>query len=155
ITSALDDETALDNGPIAGHSLFTGALIEALTGGIATAADAVTGSELATWVRGRVRSYPAAHQTPDFGAFDHDERGEIPIPLPRRADHGSLAGAPGVATQSPGEPARVMIDPVRSHRDATSAAATTWLRTRPRRRPDRSRLWVLELERDWVFLVVS
>src|SRR4029079_12063923 len=31
ITSALDDQLAMDGGPVPGHSLFTGCLIEGLT----------------------------------------------------------------------------------------------------------------------------
>jgi uncharacterized caspase-like protein len=34
ITSALDDQVALDSGPMHGHSLFTGCLIEGLTHGV-------------------------------------------------------------------------------------------------------------------------
>jgi tetratricopeptide (TPR) repeat protein len=82
ITSALDDQRALDNGPRPGHSLFTGCLIEGLSGGIATdGRRAVTGSELGVYLQQRVRSYPESNQTPDFGAFDLDDRGDIVMPV--------------------------------------------------------------------------
>ncbi|HEX7842528.1 MAG TPA: caspase family protein [Kofleriaceae bacterium] len=85
ITSALDDQRALDSGPFAGHSLFAGCLIEALTGGLSGLApggrSVVTGSELAIYVQRRVQTYPGAHQTPDFGTFELDDRGEMLIPL--------------------------------------------------------------------------
>jgi uncharacterized caspase-like protein len=82
ITSALADEVACDGGPVPGHSLFTGCLIEALTHGIRPgAAGPVTGSELALYVQRRVGSYPDARQTPDFGAFALDDRGEMAIPI--------------------------------------------------------------------------
>lgn len=82
ITSALDDELAVDGGPVPGHSLFTGCLIEALTGGIArTESRTTTGSELGIYLQHRVRTYPSTRQTPDFGTFDLDERGEMLIPL--------------------------------------------------------------------------
>src|SRR5204863_570474 len=81
ITSALGDERAADAGPVPGHSLFTGCLIEALTGGLRSPRGMVTGSEIAVWVQNRVRSYPSAQQTPDFGVFARDNRGEIVIPL--------------------------------------------------------------------------
>jgi uncharacterized caspase-like protein len=106
ITSALDDERALDSGPIAGHSLFTGALIEALTGHMASAAGVITGSELAVWVRQRVRTYPGAQQTPDFGAFDHDERGEIAIPLQHRANDTRCAAGETLPTAPAPTPRR-------------------------------------------------
>src|SRR5882672_2727883 len=38
ITSALDDQLAMDGGPVPGHSLFTGCLIEAMTGGLVASA---------------------------------------------------------------------------------------------------------------------
>jgi uncharacterized caspase-like protein len=77
ITSALDSELAMDGGPIAGHSLFTGCLIEALTGGLQakTGQRSATGSEIALHVQRRVSSFPASRQTPDFGALELDNRG--------------------------------------------------------------------------------
>jgi hypothetical protein len=81
ITSALDDERAADAGPVPGHSLFTGCLIEALTAGLSGTRGIVTGSEIAIWVQNRVRTYPGASQTPDFGTFGLDDRGEIMIPV--------------------------------------------------------------------------
>ncbi|HWO22040.1 MAG TPA: caspase family protein [Kofleriaceae bacterium] len=83
ITSALDDQRALDSGPIPGHSLFTGCVVEALTGGLAKAGKRVaTGSELWQYVRERVTSYPGSRQTPDYGALELDDRGELVMPLP-------------------------------------------------------------------------
>jgi hypothetical protein len=82
ITSALEDERAVDGGPIPGHSLFTGCLIEALTHGLCKDSEpATTGSELWLYVRRRVRAFPNSQQTPDFGTFAYDERGELVIPL--------------------------------------------------------------------------
>jgi very-short-patch-repair endonuclease len=83
ITSALDDELAMDSGPIEGHSLFTGCLVEALTGGLQakTNEPTATGSELAVHVQRRVSSFPGCRQTPDFGALELDNRGELIIAL--------------------------------------------------------------------------
>ena len=83
ITSALDNELAMDSGPIEGHSLFTGCLIEALTGGLQarTAQSTATGSEIALHVQRRVSSFPGARQTPDFGALELDDRGELIVAL--------------------------------------------------------------------------
>jgi len=89
ITSALNDEIAMDSGPVHGHSLFTGCLIEALTGGVpgvdlGGGRRMVTGSDLGDYIRRRVQAYPGVpgwRQTPDFGSFDFDERGEMLIPL--------------------------------------------------------------------------
>ena len=82
ITSAMHGQVALDTGPMSGHSLFTGCMIEGLTRGISSAAGGVTtGSALGLYVQQRVQTYPRSRQTPDFGAFEHDDRGEIVIPL--------------------------------------------------------------------------
>jgi hypothetical protein len=82
ITSALDDQLALDNGPVPGHSLFTGCLIEGLTHDLRRDGKRVTtGSELGLYLQRRVESYPSSRQTPDFGAFDFDDRGEMVISI--------------------------------------------------------------------------
>lgn len=81
ITSALDDQRAMDGGPYPGHSLFTGCLIEAFSGGLAEGGRrAATGRELGLYLQKRVRSYPPSTQTPDFGTFELDDRGDIVVP---------------------------------------------------------------------------
>src|SRR5262249_6239987 len=78
ITSALDDQVALDSCPVYGHSLFTGCLIEGLRHGIRRRGSRVTtGSELGLYVQRRVETYPNSRQTPDFGTFAFDDRGEM------------------------------------------------------------------------------
>jgi sulfatase modifying factor 1 len=97
ITSALDDQIALDSGPVHGHSLFTGCLMEGLTDGIARGGSRVTtGSELGLYVQRRVQTYPNSRQTPDFGTFAFDDRGEMVIPLviERPEDPATTAGVP-------------------------------------------------------------
>jgi uncharacterized caspase-like protein len=80
ITSALDDQLTLDSGPVHGHSLFTGCLIEGLTEGLRRNGDRVaTSSELGLYVQRCVSTYPHSRQTPDFGAFAFDDRGEMMI----------------------------------------------------------------------------
>jgi hypothetical protein len=83
ITSALDNELAMDSGPVTGHSLFTGCLIEALTGSLraTTGQSTASGSEIALHVQRRVSSFPGCQQTPDFGALELDARGELIIDL--------------------------------------------------------------------------
>lgn len=82
ITSALDDQLTLDSGPVHGHSLFTGCLVEGLTEGLRRGGRRVaTGSALGLYVQQRVQTYPHSRQTPDFGAFAFDDRGEMVIPL--------------------------------------------------------------------------
>lgn len=82
ITSALGEQRAMDSGPYEGHSLFTGCLIEALTCGLRRSDEPVTtGSELGLYVQRRVQTYPQSQQTPDFGTFAFDQRGEMVIPL--------------------------------------------------------------------------
>jgi hypothetical protein len=82
IASALGDQIAQDGGPVPGHSLFTGCLIEALTGGLASdGRTTTTGSELGFYLQRKVKAYPNSRQTPDFGGFELDDRGELLIPL--------------------------------------------------------------------------
>jgi len=94
ITSALDNQRAMDGGPIAGHSLFTGWLIEALRGGMVarTGDSLVTGSEIGHYVRRRVREYTCEQQTPDIGTLELDDRGELFVSLPK----------PGIGSAHPG-----------------------------------------------------
>lgn len=57
-------------------------MIAGLTHGIARSnRSEISGSELALYLRERVENYPSSQQTPDFGTFDFDERGELMIPL--------------------------------------------------------------------------
>ncbi len=79
ITSAQDDQRALDGGPLPGHSLFTGCLIEGLNGGMAPHGALVSGSQIGLYLQERVTSYPQSEQTPDFGALEEDKRGELLI----------------------------------------------------------------------------
>ncbi len=83
ISSARRSEDALDNGPLPNHSLFTGTLIEGLNWG---AADLdrnglVTAYELGLYLQQRVGQASDSKQTPDFGSFHLDERGELVISL--------------------------------------------------------------------------
>jgi Caspase domain len=87
ITSARRDEQAQDSGPIPGHSLFTGMLIEALTSGRADLDrnGIVTFSELALFLQQQVGQASGARQTPDHGAFQLDDRGELMLTVPTGA----------------------------------------------------------------------
>jgi hypothetical protein len=82
ITSALDDQRAMDGGPYPGHSLFTGCLIEGLSGGLAEGGRRTsTGREIGRYLQRRVASYPQSAQTPDFSTFELDDRGDILVPI--------------------------------------------------------------------------
>ncbi len=93
ITSALDGQPALDGGPIPEHSLFTGTLIEALA--MAKADEEkkgfVTGSELGMHLQQTVAMHTSSKQTPDFGAFELDDRGDLVISLVGEAYNRRLA----------------------------------------------------------------
>jgi formylglycine-generating enzyme required for sulfatase activity len=119
ITSALDDQVALDSGPMYGHSLFTGCFIEGLTHGIRGGGSRVTtGSELGLYVQRRVETYPDSRQTPDFGTFAFDDRGEMVIPLlidrleDYSGDKPEPASAELVATPRPGPLAATIPTPI-------------------------------------------
>jgi hypothetical protein len=81
ITASLEDQYASDAGPTPGHSLFTGCLIEALTGGVGLNFGYATGSWIAVYIQQRVTAYTKSKQTPDFGVLEHDNRGELIVPL--------------------------------------------------------------------------
>jgi very-short-patch-repair endonuclease len=98
LTSALDDQRAMDGGPIAGHSVFTGYLIEALRG-VASAwqreASVMGVNEIATYVRSRVQKLSESRQVPDLGLLEFDDCGELFLPLtpPSAASASRQAGA--------------------------------------------------------------
>ena len=121
ITSALDDQLALDSGPVHGHSLFTGCLIEGLTHGLGQSGIQVTtGSELGMYLQRRVEAYPNSRQTPDFGTFDFDDRGELVIPLAGERPVSEGASAQGA-------------DPAPTPPGPSTPTSTSGERARPRR----------------------
>jgi Caspase domain len=79
ITSAHREQSALDGGPLSGHSLFTGILINAFNSENANSDDNrfITSSELGLFVQQQVAQASESHQTPDFGSFYLDDRGEM------------------------------------------------------------------------------
>jgi hypothetical protein len=86
ITSAMSDQVASDDGPIQNHSLFTGTLIDGFTTGMIDKGDRnglVTTSEIGLYLQQLVaqNSKATIKQTPDFGAFGFDDRGEMVIDL--------------------------------------------------------------------------
>jgi hypothetical protein len=93
LTSAQSDQLAADGGAdFPKNSLFTGWLVEGLEraaqgrDGNTPDADAdglITGTELYTFLQGRVASASGSRQTPDFGAFKLDQRGELVLALER------------------------------------------------------------------------
>lgn len=96
ITSALDHQRAQDAGPVPGHSLFTGCLLEGLPHGFGDRGHAITGSELGIRLQRCVSEYSQHTQTPDVGAFGLDNRGEMMIPL---------AAVPPIGPARPPDPA--------------------------------------------------
>jgi uncharacterized caspase-like protein len=83
ITSARREQLALDSGPIPGHSLFTGTLIDGLNWATADldGNGLITSSELGLFVQQQVAQASKSAQTPDFGSFYFDDRGEMVINL--------------------------------------------------------------------------
>lgn len=99
-TSALDDEFASDRGPYKGNSLFTGYLIEALSGGVKLDPDGTPSSVVSSYVKQHVMTFPRSRQTPDFGALQLDDRGELVISPPEKAETGEEPAAPEETHQS-------------------------------------------------------
>jgi hypothetical protein len=71
ITSAQREQSAIDGGPVPGHSLFTGTLIHGFNRGEADIEGngLITGSELGLFVQQKVAQASGSAQTPDFGSF--------------------------------------------------------------------------------------
>jgi uncharacterized caspase-like protein len=99
ITSAGSDQLAADTGPVTGHSLFTGILIQGLTSGKADAFGQgfITATQLGAYAQHEVGVAEGSRQTPLFGAFDLDGGGELIIPLGAGA---ASAAAPATAASS-------------------------------------------------------
>lgn len=93
IASAQGDQLAADTGPLPGHSLFTGLLIQGLTTGKADRFDQgfITATQLGAYAQHEVAVSEGSKQTPLFGAFNLDAGGELIIPL--GAGSGSAAAA--------------------------------------------------------------
>lgn len=83
ITSARREQLALDGGPISGHSLFTGTLVDGFNWGKADldGNGLITSSELGLFIQQQVAQASQSNQTPDFGSFYLDDRGEMVISL--------------------------------------------------------------------------
>jgi very-short-patch-repair endonuclease len=83
LTSALNNQRASDAGPMPGHSVFTGYLIEALRGGarLWQESSAISMNEIAEYVRRRVREHSHDLQTPVTGRLEFDDSGELLVPL--------------------------------------------------------------------------
>jgi hypothetical protein len=138
ITSALDDQRAMDSGPYPGHSLFTGCLIEGLSGGLSECGRHVaTGSEIGLYLQRRVSSYPMSTQTPDFGALELDDRGEIVVPI--------LRAKTGLTEPEPTAPSVESAAPqlLESAESAASTAPRLFLRNSPKERRAKNHALVL------------
>jgi Caspase domain len=83
ITSAQRDQLAKDSGPVPGHSLFTGTLINGFNWGKADldGNGLISSSELGLFIQQQVAQASISQQTPDFGSFHLDDRGEMVISL--------------------------------------------------------------------------
>jgi hypothetical protein len=135
LTSALDTERALDGGPYPGHSRFMGCVLEALSGGLAAQGRRrATGRELGHYVQQRVRCHPHASQTPDHGAFELDDRGDLVFPAlgvptiaaprdPPEAPRRRRAARPRAGSGLDRPPPEAPTFPARARRDARHASA--------------------------------
>lgn len=73
ITAGKADEVVSDSGgPLPGHSVFTGHLLEALNGSAASPDGVLTANGIMSYVYHRVARDPDSYQTPHFGYLDGD-----------------------------------------------------------------------------------
>jgi very-short-patch-repair endonuclease len=164
LTSALDDQRAMDGGPVAGHSVFTGCLIEALRGGTGMRheSSAVGVNEIAEYVRRRVREHSQSQQVPGLGVLELDDSGELLLSLQqaREVSRPQPPGPPGTERPHRGSRAQArqlaaVPDPPRLLPRAPEARRASPEATRPRavatpsrgetaRLPDRTEGWTLD-----------
>jgi hypothetical protein len=104
IASAMSDEAAQDSGPLPNHSVFTSCLTHALEHDmerthLGEGQFGVHGSTLGAFVRTHIHdNQTEAHrQTPDFGRFGNDDRGDMPIVLAHAYDR-TVIDNPAAAT---------------------------------------------------------
>ena len=85
LSSAGEGETAADEGPIPGHSLFTGTLIQGLRDGAADTSGKgiVTAYALCEYVHQQVAQAPESQQNPEYGPFRGDKKGQLVLRLNR------------------------------------------------------------------------
>ena len=83
ITSARRNQLASDSGPLPNHSLFTGNLVDGLSWGKIDldGNNLISSSEIGLYLQQSVGQASNSRQTPDFGAFGVDDRGELIISL--------------------------------------------------------------------------
>jgi TPR repeat protein len=98
ITSAQGDQLAADSGPLSGHSLFTGLMMQGLMSGKADSFGQgfITSTQLGAYTQHEVGVQEGSRQTPLFGGFDLDGGGELIIPLGSGA--AGAANSPGKQT---------------------------------------------------------
>jgi very-short-patch-repair endonuclease len=136
ITSALDDELAMDGGPSLGHSLFTGCLIETLIKGI-PGCDYITGLDIGNHVKKRVMCFPGAKQTPDIGTFEFHNHGDLVVTSPQASEGATGLSEPRPTGVSPTDERTTGKSPLKTGNRSPNAA-TTQHPTKPdddRRRP--------------------
>ena len=96
IASAQGKQTASDHGPIPGHSLFTGLMMQGLMKGEVDGYHQgfFTASQLGLYVQVKVGAFEGSRQTPMFGHFYRDNDGELVLPTtPGGKIPESVAGA--------------------------------------------------------------
>jgi len=99
ITSAQGDQLAADTGPLSGHSLFTGLMMQGLMTGKADSFSQgfITSTQLGAYTQHEVGVQEGSKQTPLFGGFDLDGGGELIIPLGAGTAAKGSAGKQGAA----------------------------------------------------------
>jgi hypothetical protein len=106
ISSARGDKVALDGGSGSAHSLFTDRLLAGLRDAASDLdGDGIfTSSELGLFLQQTVGQASQSRQTPDYGAFYNDDRGELIIPVRQTAapENSEPAASAHTDTDTPG-----------------------------------------------------
>lgn len=123
-TSAKSNQVALDEGPIKGNSLYTGLLVEGLKHKQAdvNADKKINMMELAFFIQQRMNDFFPEMQSPDYGAFFLDERGEMVL----RYDE---ANSKDVVTRAPSTPKKLSYTALsyRSYSDVENQDLGSWI----------------------------
>lgn len=155
LTSTLDDQLACDEGPMPGHSVFTGYLIEALRGtGISPREAAMVGVKtIAEYVCRRVQEHSRFLQVPDLGVLAYDDRGELFLSLrppraltaPERAEtRGALTGRPRIVDRRRRDSSIAPRHHASFARPSTEPVVESRPRITPGLLPDRTEGWMLD-----------
>lgn len=99
LTAGKADEVVADaGGPIPRHSIFTGHLLQGISGNAKTPEGILTASGLMSYVYSKVASDPNSNQTPHYGFFDGDGDFILNAPMQQSTNESEMEGQDTLVT---------------------------------------------------------